>query len=124
MNGGLGLFIEDREIYFKSRGGVGRALAGCSESLLSPEFGLLLRQVESEDSKLPGASVKVVQSRTHDHCFYSLHTRLFGLVASNALIKQELCLRESSKSDRDVLTWLDFPNVQDASYSLHFATSS
>ena len=85
MDGGLGLFIEDREIHLKPRRGVGRALADRSESLAVPEPGLLLRYVKSEDSKLPGASVKVVQGRAHDHCFYSLHTRLFGLIASTHL---------------------------------------
>jgi len=43
VNGGIGFFIEDREIYFDRRGGVGSVLAGCSESLMVPTLGTVLR---------------------------------------------------------------------------------
>jgi hypothetical protein len=42
VNGGLGLFIEDREIHFEPRRGVGSILAGGSESLIVPTPGTVL----------------------------------------------------------------------------------
>jgi len=61
MNGGLNLFIEDREAYFDPRFFMGCARAGRIDSLPVTEPGAALRQVKSEDSKLPGASVEVIQ---------------------------------------------------------------
>ena len=43
VNGGLSLFIEDREIYFEPRCGVGSALDSRSKSLVMPELGMVLR---------------------------------------------------------------------------------
>jgi len=42
VNGGLSLFVEDREIYFEPRSGVGSARAGRGKSLVMPELGMLL----------------------------------------------------------------------------------
>ena len=42
MNGGLGFLIEDREIHFDLRGGVGSVLASCSESLMVPTLDTFL----------------------------------------------------------------------------------
>ena len=61
MNGELGFLIEDREIHFDLRGGVGSVPASCSESLTVPTLDTFLGQIESEDPKLFGASVKVIQ---------------------------------------------------------------
>jgi len=43
VNGGLSLFVEDREIYFEPRRGIGSALDGGGESLVKRELGMLLR---------------------------------------------------------------------------------
>ena len=42
MNGGLGFLIEDREIHFDLRGGVGSVLANCSEALMVPTLDTFL----------------------------------------------------------------------------------
>jgi hypothetical protein len=61
VNRGLGIFIKDREVHLDPRHGVGNALAASGEWLLSPTLGTFLRQIKSEDSKLFGALVKIVQ---------------------------------------------------------------
>jgi hypothetical protein len=42
VNGGLGIFVEDREIHFDPRRSVGKALAATSEWLVSPTLGTFL----------------------------------------------------------------------------------
>ena len=42
VDGGLSLFIEDREIHFEPRCGLGSALAGRIESLVMPQLGMVL----------------------------------------------------------------------------------
>jgi hypothetical protein len=80
MNGGLGFFIEDREIHFNPR----FRLRGVFVSPLMAvtAAGALLGQVESENTQLPQAVVKIIQGRTRDNGLYSFHITLLLRVTS------------------------------------------
>jgi hypothetical protein len=80
MNGGFGFFIENREIHFNPRFRPRGVFV--SPLMAVTAAGALLGQVESENTQLPQAVVKIVQERTRDNGLYSFHiTLLLGVTS-------------------------------------------